>query len=429
MSAPAETPARINPAYAYLVVVVLALVYTFNFLDRQILSILQEQVRKDLHLSDTQLGVLTGLAFAIFYTGFGIPVAWLADRTRRTWVITAACALWSLFSMACGLATNFVQLLAARIGVGIGEAGGSPPSYSLISDYFPPERRATGLAIYSLGVPIGSALGTFAAGSIAAHYGWRTAFFLAGAPGLVLALVFIVLVREPRRGRLDPHHAGAPTAPLGEAVAFFFTRPTLLMTAISCGLSAFVGYAVLNWAPSFLIRVKGMKLEEVALYYALVSGAASAFGTFGSGWLVDRLARRNRAAYALLPATVYVVSLPFFLGFLWAGSWPLALAFLAVPSLVNNMYLSPAITVVQNAVPPGQRSLSGAILLFVLNFIGLGGGPLFVGMVSDHFKPQHGIASLTLALLALSPVILLTALCHLATAWSISRDAKRDAAR
>jgi predicted MFS family arabinose efflux permease len=432
MTVAAAAPGQASPSYRYLVVTILMVVYTFNFLDRQILSILAEPIRRDLHLSDTQLGVLTGLAFAIFYTGFGIPVAWLADRANRVRIIAAACAIWSLFSAACGMAGNFVQLLLCRIGVGVGEAGGSPPSYSLISDYFPPQDRGKGLAIYSLGVPFGSMVGSAAGGWIAANYGWRTAFYAVGLPGVLLALILLMVVREPKRGGLDIPADGQaehePTSPLAESVARFFRNRTLTITAFSSGLSAFVGYAVLTWAPPFLIRVKGMGLEEVALYYSLVLGITGAIGTFGAGWLVDRLSRADPRWYAFVPALAFAVSIPCFIGFLMAPSWPLALLCFAGPALLNNMYLAPALAVVQNAAPPAMRTVSGAILLFVLNIIGLGGGPVFVGMVSDRAAAEFGEASLQVGLAALIPVICLTIAAHWLASRAIGRGVRAAAA-
>lgn len=413
--------------YSYVVVILLSAVYTFNFLDRQLLSILSEPIRKDLGLSYTQVGMLTGLTFALFYTTFGIPLAWLADRTHRVRIIAAACAVWSLFSMACGMAGNFTALALARIGVGIGEAGGSPPSYSLISDYFPPQRRGLALALYSLGVPLGTALGSAAGAEIAKLYGWRMAFLAVGAPGIALALLVLILIREPKRGRFDALADGeashAPSVPLWTAIGGFFTNRTLVLTAISSGLSAFVGYAILNNGPAFLISNKGMTLPEIALYYSAMSGLAGGLGTFGSGWLVDLLGKRNRTAYALVPATSFVISLPFFLGFLFAPTWQTAMVCLIVPHLMNNMYLAPAITVVQNAVPPARRGISGAILLFILNLIGLGGGPVYVGMVADHFKPEYGVVALKYGLLALVPFYLLTIIAHLIASRSIKNDA------
>jgi MFS family permease len=412
-----------HPSYRYAVVTFLAIVYTFNFMDRQIMSVLQEPIRIEMGLSDTQLGMLTGLTFALFYTSCGLPVAWLSDRYRRVSIMAAACGIWSLFTAACGLATNFTQLALSRVMVGAGEAGGSPPSYSLISDYFPPQERGTGLAIYSLGVPVGSALGVAVGGWVAAHYGWRTAFVAVGLPGIVLALLMLLLIREPRRGGLDPVPTGetAHSAPQGirAGLATFFRNRTMVLTALSSGLSAFVGYAMLSWNPPFLERVKGMTLAEVAAWYSLVLGVTGFIGTFAAGWLVDRLGRRNRRWYAWVPAIAFTLTLPALAGMIWAPTWQTALAFLAVPALLNNMYLAPALTVVQNAAPPAQRSLAGATLLFILNLIGLGGGPLYVGFISDTAKAQGVEQSLVVGYVALFPIIVLTIGAHLLAARSM----------
>jgi predicted MFS family arabinose efflux permease len=416
-------------AYSYFIVGVLAVVYTFNFLDRQLMSILQESIRADLHLSDTQLGMVTGLAFALVYTFLGIPIAWLADRTHRVRIIAFACAVWSLFTALCGLATSFPMLGLARLGVGFGEAGGSPPSYSVIADYFPPQRRGVGLAIYSLGVPLGTMFGSALGAWIDKAYGWRVAFFTVGAPGVFLALAVLILVREPPRGRYDAKAPGAnghaPGLPLPRTIGLFFGNRTLALTALSSGLTAFVGYGMLNWCPSFLIRVRHMGREDIAVYYALLVGVTGVIGTFGSGWLVDRLGRMDRRAYALVPMVSILISLPFYLLFVWAPTWPLALCFLAVPAVLVATYLAPALAVVQNAVPPAQRGTSSALLLFVLNLVGLGGGPVFVGRMSDMFKPAYGANSLQMALYALAPFYALTVLAHYAASRSIGRDMAR----
>lgn len=429
MTAAAIPGAKTTSAgYRYLVVWMLVIVYTLNFLDRQIVSILAEPIRKDLQLTDTQLGALGGIAFAAFYTFFGIPVGWLADRVKRIWIMAAACGLWSLFTMGCGAATNFTQMALMRMGVGIGEAGGSPPSYSLISDYFPPKERGTALAIYSLGVPLGSMVGAALGGWIAANYGWRTAFFAVGAPGVLMAFLMLLVIREPKRGGLDMIAEGKdghePPPPLLTAIGGYFANRTLLLTAISSGLSAFVGYAALAWNPPFLIRVKGMSLTEVAAYYSLVLGISGVIGTFMAGWLADKLSQKDRRWYAWIPALAFTATVPFWLGLLWAPTWQIALAFIAVPALLNTMYLAPALAVVQNTVAPARRTISSATLLFVLNLVGLGCGPVFVGRISDLAKPQYGEQSLAIGFAALIPVIGLTVLSHLAASASIGRDAR-----
>ncbi|MDB5434727.1 MAG: major facilitator superfamily 1 [Phenylobacterium sp.] len=432
MTSATTTAPKAATGYRYVVVGLLAVVYTFNFMDRQIMSTLAEPIRKDLGLSDTALGALGGLTFALFYTTFGIPVAWLSDRFKRVWIMAAACGVWSLFTAGCGLATNFTQLAISRMMVGVGEAGGSPPSYSLISDYFPAKERGTGLALYSLGVPLGSMLGVALGGGVAAAYGWRTAFFAVGLPGVLLALVMLLVVREPKRGGLDEIALGAdahaPAPPAFKVIAAFVTNRTLLCVAIACGLSAFVGYAMLTWNTPLLIRVKGMTLKEVAAYYSVILGVTGVIGTFGAGWLADKLSHRDRRWYAWIPAIAFTLTLPALAGLIWAPTWPIALAFIAVPALLNNMYLAPALAVVQNAVPPGQRTMAGAILLFVLNLIGLGGGPIFLGHVSDLAKPRYGEHSLLIGYAALAPVIVIAIVAHLAAASSIARDKRLAAA-
>lgn len=426
MTAATTSPPKSGAFYRYLVVGLLAVVYTFNFMDRQILATLTEPIRKDLGFSDTQMGLLGGLSFALFYTTFGIPVAWLCDRSRRVTIMAAACAIWSLATAGCGLATNFVQMAVLRMTVGIGEAGGSPPSYSLISDYFPAKERGTGLALYSLGVPMGSMLGTALGASVAADYGWRIAFFVVGLPGVVLALLMLLIVREPKRGGLDPmigdatSHAAAP--PALQVIGTFLANRTLLCVAISSALSAFVGYAMLNWNVPLLMRVKGMSLKEVSHYYSVVLGVMGIIGTFGAGWLADKLSQKDRRWYAWIPVIAFSVNLPAVAGLIWAPTWQIALIFIAVGALANNMYLAPALAVVQNAVPPGARTMSGAILLFVLNLVGLGGGPTFLGFISDRAKAEHGAHSLLYGYGALMPMIVVAIIAHLFAASSIARD-------
>jgi predicted MFS family arabinose efflux permease len=432
MTAATTTTPKAGTGYRYLVVGLLAVVYTFNFMDRQIMSTLAEPIRKDLGLSDTALGALGGLTFALFYTTCGIPIAWLSDRFKRVWIMAAACGIWSLFTAGCGLATNFTQLALSRIMVGAGEAGGSPPSYSLISDYFPAKERGTGLALHSLGVPLGSMMGVVLGGGVASAYGWRMAFFAVGLPGVVLALLMLLIVREPKRGGLDEIALGAdahaPAPPAREVIAAFFANRTLACVAIACGLSAFAGYAMLNWNVPLLMRVKGMSLKEVSHYYSVVLGAAGIVGTFGAGWLADKLSQSDRRWYAWIPVIAFTVSLPAVAGLIWAPTWQIALMFIAVPALLNNMYLAPALAVVQNAVPPGQRTMAGAILLFVLNLVGLGGGPIFLGKVSDMAKASYGDHSLLVGYAALAPVIVIAIIGHLVAASSIARDKRLAAA-
>ena len=432
MSADAAPASKTVGGYSYFVVCFLAVVYTLNFLDRQIVSILGKDISAELHLTKTQFGLLGGTSFALLYTTCGVGVAFLADRFSRKWIIALACAIWSLFTALCGTAQNFTQILLYRMGVGFGEAGGSPPSYSLISDYFPAERRGMGLAIYSLGVPVGSMLGAFAGGKLALAYGWRTAFLVVGAPGIILAILMLLLVREPKRGGLDVLIDGAtehaPAEPILKSIAGFFANRTLVLTAVSCAMSAFVGYAGLVWNPQFLEGVKGMAAADVATYYALALGVTGIVGTVVSGWLVDKLGHRDRRWFAWVPAIAFTLSIPFWFGLLWAPTWQLAMLFLLGPMLMNQAYLAPALTVAQNAVAPAQRTMTGAILLFVLNLVGLGVGPVYVGWIADRMEPAHGDQALAYGYAGVIPFVLLTVVAHLVAAASIARDKRLAAA-
>lgn len=414
------------PAYSYFVVVFLAVVYVLNFLDRQIISILGKDISAELNLTKTQFGLLGGTSFALMYTTCGIAVAYLADRVSRKWIIALACAIWSVFTALCGTAQNFTQILLYRMGVGFGEAGGSPPSYSMISDYFPAAKRGTALAIYSLGVPIGSMLGAFLGGKLALAYGWRTAFFVIGAPGVILAVLMLLVVREPKRGGLDALVDGAtehpPAPPILTAISAFFGNRTLVMTAISSAMSAFVGYAGLVWNPQFLEGVKQMAAADVATYYALALGVTGIIGTLVSGWLADKLGKKDRRWFAWIPAIAFALSIPFWFGLIWAPTWQIAMLFLLGPMLMNQAYLAPALTVAQNAVPPAQRTMTGAILLFILNIVGLGVGPVYVGWIADRMEPAHGDQALAYGFAGVIPFVVLTVVAHLAAARSIARD-------
>ena len=413
--------------YPYVVAVMLAVVYMFNFLDRQLLSVLAEPVKGDLNLSDTQLGLLTGFMFALFYTAFGIPIAVIADRWNRVKLVAISCGIWCLFSAASGFATNFTTLALARIGVGVGEAGGSPPSYSILSDYFPPERRGGALAIYSLGVPIGSLLGIAGGAWIAAQYGWRAAFVTIGLLGLVLPVLLLLVVREPVRGQLDGEQPFGTTEKSFVAAFGFFARSrVLVLNASAAGLTAFVGYGILNWAPAYLLRVQGMTLGELAGMYGVTTGLMMLLGTWGGGFLVDKLALRTPAAYALVPAGSVILLLPFLFGFTNAADWRTSLMLLAPPLALLMVYLAPSLAIVQNRTPAHYRATVSAFLLLVLNLVGLGCGPLFVGMVSDRLAPAHGEASLALAIQWLAPFAILAAICHLATAWCLAREQSSD---
>lgn len=422
----ASAAARAQPG-AWTALVLLCFVYVLNFLDRQLLSILAKPIQDELGVTDGQLGLIGGLYFAAFYCILAIPVGWLADKTNRVRVLSFACALWSAATAACGLAQNYPQLALARMAVGVGEAGGVPPSYAIISDYFPPGRRGTALSLFNLGPPIGQALGIAFGASIAAAYSWRSAFIAVGIVGVFTALIVWLVVREPKRGGLDaaadPAHVAAKPDSAGfwPTLRMFFTNPVLLRVSLACAATQFITYGVLNFTTLFLMREKGMSLEEVALYYALLIGVFISLGMYVSGRLLDAFTKRSKVAYAWIPAIGLILAAPLFVGFVWAPTWPLALAFLALPTGLNYFYLSPAVTLVQEEVRPDQRVLCGALLLLVMNLVGLGLGPTFVGFVSDYFRPMHPDNSLQLAFYCLAPFYGLAVLLFISLARALKR--------
>jgi predicted MFS family arabinose efflux permease len=414
---------------AWVTLAILCFVYVLNFLDRQLLSILAKPIQDDLGVTDGQLGRISGLYFALFYCLLAIPVGWLADRTNRVRVVGFACALWSAATVACGFASNYPQLVAARMSVGVGEAGGVPPSYAIISDYFPTGRRGAALGLYNLGPPIGQAMGVAFGASIAAAYSWRDAFRSLGAAGIVVALIVFIFLREPARGGLDAARAGHEADVKTEQASFwatcgmFFSHPVLRLVSLACGATQFVTYAVLNFTTLFLMREKGMTLQEIAVYYALLVGIAISAGMYISGRMIDRLVPRSKSAYGFVPAAALALAIPFFVGFVWAPRWPLAMAFLAVPTFLNYFYLSSAVTLVQEEVLPHQRVLSGALLLLVMNLIGLGLGPTYLGAASDYFRASHPDNSLQIAFYTLVPFYVVAVLLHLRLARALKREA------
>jgi predicted MFS family arabinose efflux permease len=410
---------------------ILCFVYVLNFLDRQLLSILAKPIQDDLGVTDGQLGMIGGFYFALFYCVLAIPVGWLADRMNRVRVLSFACALWSAATVACGLSTNYSQLAIARMAVGIGEAGGVPPSYAIVTDYFPPGTRGTALSIFNLGPPIGLALGVAFGASIAAAYSWRSAFVVLGAVGVVAAIIVLIFVREPVRGGLDSEAGrlnGAKKVDFWPTCRKFFSHPVLLGVSLATGATQFVTYALLNFATLFLMREKGMTLSEVAGYYSVLVGVSVGAGMYLSGRMIDRLAPRSKSAYGYLPAAALALAIPFFAAFVWAPDWPLALVFLALPMCLNYFYLSPAVTLVQEEVQPNERVLSGALLLLVMNLIGLGLGPTFLGAMSDYFQPDYPQRSLQLAFYTLIPFYVLAVLLHLRLARVIEREQLRRSA-
>ncbi|MEZ5553159.1 MAG: MFS transporter [Pseudomonadales bacterium] len=401
-------PAQFSPGYRNYALAVLFLGYVVNFVDRSILGILLEPIKLDLDLSDSQLGLLGGLAFALFYTTLGVPIAALADRTSRVRILSIAMIVWSAMTAVCGLAQSFMALLIARIGVGVGEAGASPPSHSLISDYFPLEKRATALSIYALGIPFGSMVGNFVGGWGAEELGWRMTFVLVGLPGIAIALLILFTLREPPRGLSDKLKAQVPGAPpaaeekapdVKVVLARLWERRAFRHLGVAAGLHAFVGYGAGTWNAPFLIRMHDVPLTEVGAWLAAISGVG-AIGTFLGGYLSDRLFDRtnNHRWYMWVPGISTAAMVPFqFIAYLYGGIWAVVPS-LGLVAILGGMYLGPSFAMTQALVTPRMRAVASAILLFMLNLIGMGLGPYFVGIASDLLAPATGHESLRYAL-------------------------------
>jgi predicted MFS family arabinose efflux permease len=400
-------PPAASRAYANYVLGVLFVVYVFNFIDRQVLAILLQPIKQDLGVSDTAMGFLSGFAFALFYTAAGIPIARLADRTSRRTIIAVGLAVWSCMTAASGLSRSFAQLALARVGVGVGEAAGSPPAHSLISDYFPPERRATALAIYGTGIYVGAALAFALGGRIVQSFDWRTVFLAVGLPGIPLALLVRLTVREPPRGLSEGARGAEAQVPFREVVRYLFARRTFVWLVTAVSFQSLSGYAVLGWGPTFLIRVHGMGYAEVGLWLGLMIGLCGAGGAWLGGRISDRLSLRDVRWYMWVSALVTASSAPFGVAFVMIGETRLALWCFVPFYTLAAMYLGPMFWVVQGLVQLRMRATASAILLFIVNLIGAGAGPFVVGFLNDTFAASvgdEGVRYSLLLMLALGPV-------------------------
>jgi predicted MFS family arabinose efflux permease len=385
-------PTAIQPR-ANIVLGLLLLAYVFNFLDRTILSILAGPIIADLKLDDAQFGAIGGLAFAILYSVLGVPLAMLADRTSRSRVIAAALAVWSAFTALCGTATGFGQLFFYRLGVGVGEAGGVAPSYAIIADYFPPQRRARALAIFSLGIPIGLAAGTLIGAYLAAWIDWRGAFLAMGIAGLILAPLMWIFVRDLPRDRTAP----AARMPLSQVFPIVARKPAFWLLALASSCSSLAGYGLALWVPSVLERSFGFGLIERGQFLASLFILGGTAGVFAGGWLADRIGQRDRRWYARLPAIAWLITAPTFaIGLLTSDPW-IAWPFLLIPNALNILWLGPVTTTVQHLVPQPMRATASASFLLINNLIGLGVGPTLIGALSVMFKARFGVEALRYA--------------------------------
>ena len=383
--------------YARLVLLMLLIVYSFNWLDRQILGILAPAIKADLHLSNTQLGVLGGIAFAALYSTLASPLAVIADKTSRSWVITLSMIVWSGFTALCGFAGGFWQLFLFRLGVGVGEAGGVAPSYALISQYFPPEKRARAMSVYSMGIPLGLACGVLFGAAIAKAVDWRAAFIVVGVAGALVAPIFRLVVKEP-------HRVATPAAdrvPVGAVFALLAKKPSFWFMALAAATSSTVGYGLAFWTPSILMQSFHFDLTRVSWFVGsllLVGGVA---GVLMGGVLADKLGKADRGAYAWVSSLSWLVTAPLFIAGFLSPSPMIAWGLLLIPNALNILFVGPLTTAAQHLVPPQMRATAAACFLLINNLIGIGAGSVLLGGLSDLMKPQFGDEALRWSAIAL----------------------------
>ncbi|WP_372619766.1 spinster family MFS transporter [Alteromonas stellipolaris] len=423
-TAPVEK-ADTSRAYRNYVLVILTLVYAFNFIDRQIIGILSPFIKADLGLDDAQLGLLKGVYFAILYTVVGIPIAWLADRYSRVNIIAISLTLWSGFTAASGLAMNYTQLALARIGVGIGEAGGSPPSHSIISDLFPKEKRAGALAVYSLGIPFGVMLAFFASAFFlqGGSADWRTVMISVGLPGVLLALLLKFTVKEPKRTEsVQTEDAEKPS--VSASLKTLLKIPTWWGMALGISFGSFGNYAISTWIIDYYVRAfAGLDITQLLIAFGIINGSAYALGVWLGGYIADRWGKQNKKAYALLPAIALIIGVPAFYFSLQVNDLWLSVGLMTFLLFTSGSYLGPSFAMAQTLAPINVRAMSTALFFFVLNIIALGGGPTITGIISQALVPSLGeVEALRQSLLYLIVPYALSIIVFLWTSTKIVKD-------
>jgi len=416
-----ESNSEPTKKYRRYVLFLLTMVYALNFVDRQILVILSESIKADMDLSDSQLGLLTGFAFAIFYVSVGIPIARWADRGNRRNIVALAITVWSGMTALSGLSQNYWQLLMARIGVGVGEAGGSPPAHSIISDYYPVKERGRAMSIYSTGVYIGVLLGFLVGGWINHTYGWRMAFFAVGIPGFLVALLVRYTLKEPKRGQIDGVEETNP-AGFSQTLNTIWKMKSFRWFTLAAGLTAFTSYGIGNFMPSFMIRSHGLDSMQVGIALAITAGLGGAIGTFMGGMFADKLGQRDMRWYLWISAIPALLAVPFLLLGIFSDNTPIMLCLMFCYTLLGAFYLGPTIAISHTLVKPSMRAMASAVLFFILNLIGLGLGPLCVGLLSDALASSQGVDSLRYAIAIVSFMGLLSAACFALAARHLPGD-------
>lgn len=415
MTSPTPTSPSTVTLRTHISLLLLSLVYIFSYIDRQVIAIVIEPIKHEFGLGDTAMGILTGLAFGLMYAGLGIPVGRLADRHQRRTIVAVCCSLWSLATMACGLATQFWHLLLARMSVAVGEAGGMAPSISLVSDMYPRKNRALAISVFMMGPQLGLLIGLALGGYIAQHYGWRHTFLWFGLVGLVLGPLTWLVVREPRRGGYDADAGKSSAAPVTESLFVQLVRllriASLRRVAIACGLAGIAGYAYGVWVPTFLIRLHDLSLVQAGMWFGFASGIGATLGSVVGGVLCDRLVRRDTRWQVGLPALGMLLSVPIVVAFfLWPVGGHVNIAGLQVPQVIlfaagfgffASWWPSLSFTAVSNMVRANERSVATALLNFSLTLFGVGLGPLVTGVISDMLTPIYGEQALRWSLLSI----------------------------
>ncbi len=415
-----QNSATHNPNYSRIVLAMLLVVYTFNWVDRQILGILAPAIKADLGLSNTQLGALGGIAFAALYSTLAIPLALLADRTSRTWVITVSLTVWSAFTALCGFAGGFWQLFLFRIGVGIGEAGGVAPSYALITQYFPPHQRARAMSVYALGIPVGMALGVLFGAAIAQAVDWRAAFIVMGVAGVAIAPVFRMIVKEPPKPA--PTATSAPQARVSEVFAMLAKKRSFWLMAFAAAMSSVTGYGLAFWTPSILIESFGFDLTTTSWFFGSLLLVGGVFGVMAGGMLADHLGRQDRGAYTKVSGLAWLVTAPLFMAGFLSPSPVLAWCLLVLPNALNLLFVGPLTTAAQHLVPAHMRATASACFLLINNLVGIGAGSWLLGGISDVMTPHFGDSALQYSATLLCCLYFVAAALALLSVRPLRRD-------
>ncbi len=420
-----QKPVPVSQGYRTYVLIILTLVYAFNFIDRQIIGILSPLIKADLGLDDAQLGWLKGIYFALLYTIVGIPIAWLADRYSRVNIVAISLTMWSGFTVLSGMATNYVQLALARIGVGIGEAGGSPPSHSMISDLYPKEKRAGALAIYSLGIPFGIMFAFFATAFLISggSADWRIVLFAVGAPGILLAVILKLTVKEPVRGA-DKVEVKVEKVPFSHAIKTLLTIPSWWGMCLGISFASFGSYAISAWIIDFYVRAHtGVDFANLLIAMGIINGTAYASGVWIGGVLVDKFGAKSKKSYGMVPTIMLLMGVPAFYFALQVDSLEVSLGLMTILLFTSGSYLGPSFALAQTLAPVKVRAMSTALFFFVLNIIALGGGPTFVGILSDAISTEYGeVEALRISLTCLVVPYIMAIIAFVWTSTRVDKD-------